>query len=146
MTKKILLLGSGELGKEFTIAAQRLGQYVIACDSYEKAPAMQVADACEVFNMLDGDALDHVVEKYHPDIIVPEIEAIRTERLYHLEKEGIQVVPSARAVNYTMNRKAIRDLAAKELGLKTAKYFYATSFEELKEAAERIGYPCVSSR
>ena len=104
---------------------------------------MQVADACEVFSMLDGDALDKVVAKYHPDIIVPEIEAIRTERLYHLEKEDIQVVPSARAVNYTMNRKAIRDLAAKELGLKTAKYFYATSFEELKEAAEKIGYPCV---
>ena len=143
MTKKILLLGSGELGKEFVIAAQRLGQYVIACDSYAGAPAMQVADACEVFSMLDGDALDKVVAKYHPDIIVPEIEAIRTERLYHLEKEGIQVVPSARAVNYTMNRKAIRDLAAKELGLKTAKYFYATSFEELKEAAEKIGYPCV---
>ena len=117
MTKKILLLGSGELGKEFVIAAQRLGQYIIACDSYAGAPAMQVADACdcEVFNMLDGDALDRVVEKYHPDIIVPEIEAIRTERLYHLEKEGIQVVPSARAVNFTMNRKAIRDLAAKEL-------------------------------
>ena len=138
-----MLLGSGELGKEFVIAAQRLGQYVIACDSYAGAPAMQVADACEVFNMLDGDALDRVVEKYHPDIIVPEIEAIRTERLYHLEKEGIQVVPSARAVNFTMNRKAIRDLAAKELGLKTAKYFYAKSFEELKEAAEQIGFPCV---
>ena len=143
MTKKILLLGSGELGKEFVIAAQRLGQYVIACDSYAGAPAMQVADACEVFSMLDGDALDRVVEKYHPDIIVPEIEAIRTERLYHLEKEGIQVVPSARAVNFTMNRKAIRDLAAKELGLKTAKYYYAKSLEELKEAAEKIGYPCV---
>ena len=136
-------MGSGELGKEFTIAAQRLGQYVIACDSYAGAPAMQVADACEVFSMLDGEALDHVVEKYRPDIIVPEIEAIRTERLYHLEKEGIQVVPSARAVNFTMNRKAIRDLAAKELGLKTAKYFYASSYEELKEAAGKIGYPCV---
>lgn len=143
MTKKILLLGSGELGKEFVIAAQRLGQYIIACDSYAGAPAMQVADTCEVFNMLDGDALDRVVEKYHPDIIVPEIEAIRTERLYHLEKEGIQVVPSARAVNFTMNRKAIRDLAAKELGLKTAKYYYAKSLDELKEAAEKIGYPCV---
>ena len=143
MTKKILLLGSGELGKEFVIAAQRLGQYVIACDSYAGAPAMQVADACEVFSMLDGDALDRVVEKYHPDIIVPEIEAIRTERLYHLEKEGIQVVPSARAVNYTMNRKAIRDLAAKELGLKTAKYYYAKSLDELKEAAAKVGFPCV---
>ena len=87
MTKKILLLGSGELGKEFVIAAQRLGQYVIACDAYENAPAMQVADACEVFSMLDGDALDAVVAKHHPDIIVPEIEAIRTERLYHFEEE-----------------------------------------------------------
>lgn len=87
--------------------------------------------------MLDGDALDKVVAKYRPDIIVPEIEAIRTERLFHFENEGIQVVPSARAVNYTMNRKAIRDLAAKELGLKTAKYYYAKSYEELKEAAEK---------
>ena len=143
MTKKILLLGSGELGKEFVIAAQRLGQYVIACDSYANAPAMQVADECEVFSMLDGDALDAVVAKHCPDIIVPEIEAIRTERLYHFEEEGIQVVPSAKAVNYTMNRKAIRDLAAKELGLKTAKYFYAKSLEELKEAADKIGFPCV---
>ena len=143
MIKKILLLGSGELGKEFVIAAKRLGQYVIACDSYENAPAMQVADEFEVFSMLDGEALDKVIEKHHPDIIVPEIEAIRTERLYHLEKEGIQVVPSARAVNITMNRKAIRDLAAQELGLKTAKYFYAKSLEELKEAAAKIGFPCV---
>ena len=114
---------AGELGKEFVIAAKRKGQYVVACDSYAGAPAMQVADEFEVFSMLDGDALDAVVAKHKPDIIVPEIEAIRTERLYHLEKEGIQVVPSAKAVNYTMNRKAIRDLAAKELGLKTAKYF-----------------------
>lgn len=141
--KKILLLGSGELGKEFVISAQRKGQYVIACDSYAGAPAMQVADEFEVFSMLDGDALEAVVRKHQPDIIVPEIEAIRTERLYDFEKEGIQVVPSARAVNYTMNRKAIRDLAAKELGLKTAKYFYAKSFEELKEASEKIGFPCV---
>ena len=141
--KKILLLGSGELGKEFVIAAQRLGQHVIACDSYAGAPAMQVADEYEVFSMLDGDALTRVVEKHRPDIIVPEIEAIRTERLYDFEREGIQVTPSARAVNFTMNRKAIRDLAAKELGLKTARYFYATTFEELKEAAEKIGLPCV---
>lgn len=141
--KKILLLGSGELGKEFVIAAKRKGQYVIACDSYEGAPAMQVADEFEVFSMLDGDALDKVVAKHHPDIIVPEIEAIRTERLYHLEKEGIQIVPSARAVNYTMNRKAIRDLAAHELGLKTANYFYAKSLDELKKAAKSIGFPCV---
>ena len=143
MTKKILLLGSGELGKEFTIAAQRLGQTVVACDAYAGAPAMQVADAAEVFDMLDGAALEAVVERHRPDIIVPEIEAIRTERLYDFERAGIQVVPSARAVNFTMNRKAIRDRAAEELGLKTAKYFYAKSFDELKAAAERIGFPCV---
>ena len=141
--KKILLLGSGELGKEFVIAAQRLGQYVIACDSYAGAPAMQVADECEVFSMLDGDALERAVRKHQPDLIVPEIEAIRTERLYEFEQEGIQVVPSARAVNFTMNRKAIRDLAAKELGLKTARYYYAKSLDELKEAAGKIGFPCV---
>ena len=143
MTKKILLLGSGELGKEFVISVQRKGQYIIACDSYAGAPAMQVADACEVFDMLSGEQLDRVVAKHKPDIIVPEIEAIRTERLYDYEKDGIQVVPSAKAVNFTMNRKAIRDLAAKELGLKTAKYYYAKSLEELKEAAGKIGFPCV---
>ena len=143
MTKKILLLGSGELGKEFVIAAQRKGQYVIACDSYEGAPAMQVADEYEVFSMLDGDALEAAVKKHQPDIIVPEIEAIRTEMLLVFEAQGIQFVPSAKAVNFTMNRKAIRDLAAKELGLKTAKYFYAKSLEELKEAAQEIGFPCV---
>ena len=114
--KKILLLGSGELGKEFVIAAMRAGQYVIACDRYDNAPAMQVADEREVFSMLDGDALEAVVNKHKPDIIVPEIEAIRTERLFKFEEQGIQVVPSARAVNFTMNRRAIRDLAAKELG------------------------------
>ncbi len=143
MTRKIMLLGSGELGKEFVIAAQRLGQTVIACDKYPGAPAMQVADACEVFDMLDGDALEAAVAKHRPDIIVPEIEAIRTERLYDIERQGVQVVPSARAVNFTMNRKAIRDLAAKELGLKTARYFYAKSYDELCRAAARIGFPCV---
>ncbi len=143
MAKKILLLGSGELGKEFVIAAQRLGQTIIACDKYAGAPAMQVADGYEVFDMLDGEALAAAVAKHQPNLIVPEIEAIRTERLYEFEQQGIRVVPSARAVNYTMNRKAIRDLAAKELGLKTAKYFYAKSFDELKEAAEKIGFPCV---
>lgn len=141
--KKILLLGSGELGKEFTIAAQRLGQHVIACDSYAGAPAMQVAHEHEVFSMLDGEALERAVSKHQPDLIVPEIEAIRTERLYDFEKQGIKVIPSARAVNFTMNRKAIRDLAAKELGLKTARYFYARTFEELKKASEEIGFPCV---
>ncbi len=141
--KKILLLGSGELGREFVIAAKRAGQYVVACDRYDNAPAMQVADEREVFSMLDGDALEAVVRKHRPDIIVPEIEAIRTERLFDFEKEGIQVVPSAKAVNYTMNRRAIRDLASRELGLRTAKYFYAKTFEEFKKAADEIGFPCV---
>ena len=143
MLKKILLLGSGELGKEFVIAAKRLGQYVIAVDSYNNAPAMQVADEREIINMLDGAALDAIVAKHQPDIIVPEIEAIRTERFYDYEAKGIQVVPSAKAANFTMNRKAIRDLAAKELGVKTANYAYATSLEELQAAAEKIGLPCV---
>ncbi len=140
---KILLLGSGELGKEFTIAAKRLGQTVIAVDSYENAPAAQVADFSEIINMLDGDALDALVEKYKPDYIVPEIEAIRTERFYEYEKQGYTVIPSAKAANYTMNRKWIRDLAAKELGLKTAEYRYATSAETLKKAVSEIGMPCI---
>jgi phosphoribosylglycinamide formyltransferase 2 len=140
---KILLLGSGELGKEFVIAAQRIGQTVIAVDSYENAPAMQVAHDFEVINMLDGDALDQVVAKHQPDFIVPEIEAIRTERFYEYEKQGITVVPSAKAANFTMNRKAIRDLAAKELGLKTANYRYATTAEELQKAVLEVGIPCV---
>ncbi|MBW3519030.1 formate-dependent phosphoribosylglycinamide formyltransferase [Flavobacterium sp. NKUCC04_CG] len=143
MIKKILLLGSGELGKEFAIAAQRLGQYVIAVDSYEKAPAMQVADTFEVINMLDGSALDRIVAKHQPDFIVPEIEAIRTERFYDYETQGITVVPSAKAANFTMNRKAIRDLASKTLGIKTADYRYATSGEELLQAVEQVGMPCV---
>ncbi len=143
MIKKILLLGSGELGKEFVIAAKRLGQYVIAVDSYNNAPAQQVADEREVINMLSGDELDRVVAKHKPDIIVPEIEAIRTERFYDYEKEGYQVVPSARAANFTMNRKAIRDLAAIELGLKTAPYKYASTIEDFREAVKEIGIPCV---
>ena len=141
--KKILLLGSGELGKEFVIACKRLGQYVVACDEYDNAPAMQVADEREVLNMLDGDALMDVVKRHRPDIIVPEIEAIRTERLFECEKMGIQVVPSARAVNYTMNRKAIRELAHTELGLRTANYRYASTYEELTAAASVIGFPCI---
>lgn len=140
---KILLLGSGELGKEFTISAQRIGQTIIAVDSYENAPAMQVAHGFEVINMLDGDALDAIVAKHKPDFIVPEIEAIRTERFYDYEKQGITVVPSAKAANFTMNRKAIRDLAAKELGLKTANYRYATTAGELQKAVSEIGMPCV---
>jgi len=143
MVKKIMLLGSGELGKEFVIACKRLGQYVVACDKYANAPAMQVADEHRVFNMLDGDALMAAVEEVKPDIIVPEIEAIRTEKLYDFEKEGIQVVPSARAVNFTMNRKAIRELAHTELGLKTANYQYANTYDELVEAAGKIGFPCI---
>lgn len=138
-----MLLGSGELGKEFVIACQRLGQYIIAVDSYEGAPAMQVAHEFEVVNMLDGDALDRIVEKHQPDIIVPEIEAIRTERFYDYEAKGIQVVPSAKAANFTMNRKAIRDLAAKEVGVRTANYRYATSLEELQNGVEAVGIPCV---
>ena len=140
---KILLLGSGELGKEFTIAAQRIGQIVIAVDNYENAPAMQVANGFEVINMLDGTELDRIVHKHQPDFIVPEIEAIRTERFYDYENQGIKVVPSAKAANFTMNRKAIRDLASKEIGLKTANYRYATTSEELKKAVLEVGIPCV---
>ena len=140
---KILLLGSGELGKEFTIAAQRIGQTIVAVDSYENAPAMHVAHDFEVINMLDGLELDRIIAKHNPDFIVPEIEAIRTERFYDYEKQGITVVPSAKAANFTMNRKAIRDLAAKELGLKTANYRYATSAEELQKAVTEVGMPCV---
>lgn len=143
MIKKILLLGSGELGKEFAIAVKRLGCTLIAVDNYNNAPAMQVADCRETINMLDGNQLDAIVAKHQPDIIVPEIEAIRTERFYDYEKQGIQVVPSAKAANFTMDRRAIRDLAAKQLGLKTANYLYANSFETLKQAAEQIGFPCV---
>jgi phosphoribosylglycinamide formyltransferase 2 len=139
----ILLLGSGELGREFVISAKRLGARVIACDSYDNAPAMQVADAREVFSMLDGAALRAAAEKHKPDLIVPEIEAIRTEVLGDLEAEGFTVVPSARAAQLTMNRDAIRDLAAGELGLVTSQYGYATSFAECEAIAERIGYPLV---
>lgn len=141
--KKILLLGSGELGKEFVIAAQRMGQYVIAVDNYPSAPAMQVAHEYEVINMLDGDALDALVAKHKPDFIVPEIEAIRTERFYEYETQGYTVVPSAKAANFTMNRKAIRDLASKELGLKTAHYRYATNVQQLEQAVAEIGMPCI---
>ena len=128
--KTIMLLGSGELGKEFVISAKRMGHYVIACDAYLNAPAMQVADDALVFNMLDPDTLRRVIREYKPDIIVPEIEAIATEVLYDVEASGIQVVPSARAVNLTMNRDAIRD-RAHELGLKVASFAYAESEEEL---------------
>ncbi|QYJ07055.1 formate-dependent phosphoribosylglycinamide formyltransferase [Qipengyuania flava] len=142
-TAKILLLGSGELGREFVISAKRLGAYVIACDAYDAAPAMQVADAREVFSMLDGEALRRVAEQHQPDYIVPEIEAIRTSVLAELEEEGFTVVPSARAAQLTMNRDAIRDLAANDLGLVTSKYRYAKNLEEVKAAAQHTGLPCV---
>jgi phosphoribosylglycinamide formyltransferase 2 len=143
MRKKIMLLGSGELGKEFVIAVKRLGEYVVAVDSYNDAPAQQVADEREVINMLDGSELDRIVSKHQPDIIVPEIEAIRTERFYDYERQGIHVVPSAKAANFTMNRRAIRDLAAKDLRLRTADYRYAGTLEELRAAVESVGIPCV---
>ena len=140
---KILLLGSGELGKELVIALQRLGQYIIAVDSYEGAPAMQVAQESEVINMLDGFLLDAIVDKHKPDIIVPELESIRTERFYDYENKGYTIIPSAKAANFTMNRKSIRDLATIDLKLKTAKYKYAQSYEELKDCVEFTGIPCV---
>lgn len=143
MHKKILLLGSGELGKELVIALKRLGQTIIAADTYAGAPAMQVSDSFEVLDMLNGEQLDSIVAKHKPDLIVPEIEAIRTERFYEYEKQKIKVIPSARAANFTMNRKLIRDLASNELGLRTAKYLYATTFEEFTSAVNTIGLPCV---
>ena len=143
LPQKIMLLGSGELGKEFVIAAQRLGNFVVAVDRYANAPAMQVADASEVISMLNGEQLEEVVQKYQPDFIVPEIEAIRTEKLSEFEQRGITVIPTAAATNYTMNRDRIRELAAQELGIRTAKYAYATSLEELNQAAATIGFPNV---
>jgi phosphoribosylglycinamide formyltransferase 2 len=143
LPQKIMLLGAGELGKEFVIAAQRLGNYVIAIDSYPNAPAMQVADTSEVISMLNGDDLEKVVQKHQPNFIVPEIEAIRTEKLEEFEHRGIIVIPTAAATNYTMNRDRIRDLAANKLGIRTAKYAYATSLEELIQVSAEIGFPNV---
>ena len=139
----LMLLGSGELGLEFAIAAKRLGCRIVACDRYENAPAMQVADAFEVFPMLDGKALRSAVEKHKPDVIVPEIEAIDTATLAELESEGWKVAPSAKAVQLTMNRDGIRDFAAKELGLVTSHYRFAESRDEAIAAAQEIGMPCV---
>jgi phosphoribosylglycinamide formyltransferase 2 len=141
--RKVMMLGSGELGKEVVIALKRMGCTVVACDAYAGAPAMQVADAFEVFSMLDGAALERAVLKHQPDIIVPEVESIRTDKLYAFEASGIQITPSAKAANFTMNRKLIRDLAAQELGLKTAPYAYATNMEEFTAAVGEIGLPCV---
>ncbi|HEY0084573.1 MAG TPA: formate-dependent phosphoribosylglycinamide formyltransferase, partial [Allosphingosinicella sp.] len=142
-TAKILLLGSGELGKEFTISAKRLGAYVVACDSYAGAPAMQVADSAEVFSMLDADRLREAIARHQPDFVVPEVEAIRTEILAEVEAAGTCVVPSARATQMTMNRDAIRELAATKLGLRTSRYRFAESFEEAEAAASFTGFPCV---
>ncbi|WP_261205771.1 formate-dependent phosphoribosylglycinamide formyltransferase [Laspinema sp. D2d] len=144
LPQKLMLLGSGELGKEFTIAAQRLGNTVIAVDRYANAPAMQVADYSEVISMLNPDDLERIVNHHQPNFIIPEIEAIRTEKLLEFEKDrGIVVIPTAKATNYTMNRDRIRELAHRELGIRTAKYAYATTLEELIAASEEIGFPNV---
>lgn len=143
LPKKFMLLGSGELGKEFVIAAQRLGNYVVAVDRYENAPAMQVADCSEAINMLNAADLENVVAKHQPDFIIPEIEAIKTEKLLEFEQRGITVIPTAMATNYTMNRDRIRELAHQELGIRTAKYAYATTLDELIEVSDKIGFPNV---
>ena len=142
-TAKILLLGSGELGREFVISAKRLGCEVIACDSYAGAPAMQVADGFEVFSMLDEGLLRAAIERHQPDYIVPEIEAIRTEVLAEVEAQGMTVVPSARATIMTMNRDRIREVAAVELSLRTSLYRYAESLDEVRAGADHTGFPCV---
>ncbi len=143
LPKKLMLLGAGELGKEFAIAAQRLGNHVIAVDRYDNAPAMQVADAREVISMLSAEDLERVVSKHQPDFIIPEIEAIRTEKLAEFEQRGITVIPTAKATHYTMNRDRIRELAHQELGVRTAKYAYATNFTEMQAISEKIGFPNV---
>jgi phosphoribosylglycinamide formyltransferase 2 len=143
LPKKLMLLGAGELGKEFAIAAQRLGNYIIAVDRYDNAPAMQVANEREVISMLSGEDLERVVTKHQPDYIIPEIEAIRTEKLLEFEQRGITVIPTAKATDYTMNRDRIRELAHGELGVRTAKYAYATTLAEMESAARSIGFPNV---
>ena len=143
LPRKLMLLGAGELGKEFTIAAQRLGNYVIAVDRYANAPAMQVADEFEVISMLSGEDLERVVNKHQPDYIIPEIEAIRTEKLAEFEQRGITVIPTAKATHYTMNRDRIRELAHGELGVRTAKYAYASTLAQMQSAAIEIGFPNV---
>ena len=140
---KVLLCGSGELGKEVVIALQRLGVEVIACDRYDNAPAMQVADRSYVFSMLDGEELRRVITKEKPDYIVPEIEAIATSTLVELEADGFNVVPTAKAAQLTMNREGIRTLAAETLGLPTSAYRFADTYMELQEAVNEIGFPCI---
>lgn len=143
IARKALLLGSGELGKEVAIELQRYGVEVIACDRYANAPAMQIAHRSHVFNMLDGKALREIIELERPDHIIPEVEAIATDTLRELEKEGYHVTPTARAAWLTMNREGIRRLAAEELGVKTSPYRFASDYEEFKAAIEEIGLPCV---
>jgi phosphoribosylglycinamide formyltransferase 2 len=143
LPQKFMLLGSGELGKEFVIAAQRLGNYVVAVDRYENAPAMQVADCSEVISMLSAEDLEHVVTKHQPDFIIPEIEAIRTEKLMEFEQRGITVIPTAIATDYTMNRDRIRELAHQQLGIRTANYAYATTLDEFIDISQKIGFPNV---
>ena len=140
---KVLLCGSGELGKEVAIELQRLGVEVIACDRYENAPAMQVADRSYCFSMLDGDELRRVIELEKPDYVVPEIEAIATDVLVELEREGVNVVPSARAAQLTMNREGIRRLAAETLDIATSPYRFADNYDDFCVAVEAIGFPCV---
>ena len=140
---KVLMLGSGELGKEVVIELQRLGVEVIACDRYANAPAMQVADRSHSFSMLDSSEMRRVIEQEQPDLIVPEIEAIATDTLLELEQEGFQVIPTAKAARLTMNREGIRRLAAEELGLATSPYRFAETREEFLEAVGEVGIPCV---
>jgi phosphoribosylglycinamide formyltransferase 2 len=142
-TPTIMLLGSGELGKELTISAQRLGCRVIAVDRYANAPAMQVATESAVIDMLDGDQLNELVQRLKPDLIVPEVEAIRTTKLIELERQGFRVIPNAHATHTTMNRDVVRDIASRKLKLKTAQYAYAESLDELKQQCAQIGFPCV---
>ena len=141
--KKALLCGSGELGKEVAIELQRYGVEVVAVDKYENAPAMQVANSCHVISMLDGMALREIIEQENPDLIIPEVEAIATDVLVELEKEGYNVIPTAKAAFLTMNREGIRRLAAETLGLPTSKYRFAETREEFGKAVEEIGIPCV---
>lgn len=140
---RVLLLGSGELGKEVAIECQRLGLEVIACDRYANAPAMQVAHRSYVIDMLDGQALEEIINKEQPAYVVPEIEAIATDKLVELEEKGLNVVPTAKATKLTMNREGIRRLAAEELGLTTSPYQFADSFSSFKAAVEHVGIPCV---
>lgn len=141
--KKAVLCGSGELGKEIAIELERYGVHVVAVDKYANAPAMQVAQSSHVLSMLDGDALAEMIEKENPDLVIPEVEAIATQKLIELEKKGYTVIPTAKATYLTMNREGIRRLAAEELGIPTSKYEFAQTEDEFNAAVERIGFPCV---